>query len=135
MPIAFAAQLPYLLHTNRELGLMLAKKKPLAHFADRKGSFPKLVQRYLRLFDRHVRGGNIVRQDVLVAPDDCRSYTLHRILFSLPGEEWRMDAMVQLMESPVWGPEQERREGELLGYDDWMNDHFLALRYPKQNGS
>ena len=131
MPISLAAKLPYVLHTNRELGLMLAKKKPLAHFADAEGQFPESVQRYLRLFDRHVKNGELIRQDTLVPPDEHRAYNLHRILFALPGEEWRMDEMVKLMESPTWGPEQERREGELLGYEDWMNDHFLALRYSK----
>lgn len=128
MPISFAAQLPYVLHTNRELGLMLAKKKPLAHFADAEGRFPESVERYIRLFDRHVESGEFIRRDILVAPDDRRAYKLHRILFALPGEEWRVDELVKLLQSPIWGPEQERREGELLGYEDWMNDHFLALR-------
>ena len=135
MPIPFAARLPYVHHTNRELGLMLSRKKPLAHFADGEGRFPESVKRYLRLFDRHVASGQIVRRDVFIAPNRNRHYTLHRILFVLPGEEWRIDAMIQLFESPSWGIEQERSEGELLGYEDWMNDHFLALRYPDRTGS
>ena len=132
MPIPFAKQLPYVLHTNRELGLMLAHKKPLAHFADGKGRFPESVKRYLRCFDRQVEAGRLIRHDHFDPPGETRNYTLHRILFALPGEEWRMDEMIELMGSPIWGIEQERREGELLGYHDWMNDHFLAFRYAKR---
>ena len=135
MPIPFAKELPYILHTNRELGLMLANKKPLAHFADGEGRFPETVRRYLRCFDRQVTAGHLIRRDYFEPPNHHRNYTLHRILFALPGEEWRIDEMIELMASPVWGIEQERREGELLGYQDWMNDHFLALRYPKPTDS
>jgi hypothetical protein len=127
MPIALAALLPYQLHTNRELGLMLAKKKPLSHFADAAGAFPEAVQRYLRRFDRYVATGEIVRRDSLCPPNTNRLYNLHRILFALPGEEWRIDEMINLMEGAAWGPEQERREGELLGYADWMNEYWLAF--------
>lgn len=42
--------------------------------------------------------------------------------------------MIELMESAVWGLEQERREGELLGYADWMNDHHLVLIDPNKLG-
>jgi hypothetical protein len=134
MPIPLATQLPYTLHTNRELGLMLANKKPLSHFADGKDCFPDVVKRYLRLFDRHVASGHIIRRDVFLPSDERRSFILHRIFFALPGEEWRIDAMIELMDSPSWGIKQERREGELLGYDDWMNDHFLSICYPDHIG-
>jgi hypothetical protein len=135
MPSVLAKQLPYLLHTNRELGLMRAKKKPLSHFADGEGCFPQPVQRYLRHFDRHVETGEIIRRDVFCPPNANRAYTLHRILFALPGEEWRIDEMIKLTESLDWGPNHERREGELLGYEDWMIDHFLSLLDAKRSGS
>jgi len=135
MPVPFAAQLPYALHTNRELGLMLANKKPLAHFVDGEGRFPVAVQRYLRLFNRFVESGQIIRHDHFIPPTKEHNYTLHRILFALPGEKWRINVMIDLMSSPIWGNEQERREGELLGYEDWMNDHFLALRHPNLTDS
>lgn len=130
---SFAKHLPYTLHTNRELGLMLANKKPLAHFADVEGCFPVVVLRYLRLFDRHVQQGGLIRRDHINPPNQDRPFALHRILFALPSHEWRLSAMIELMDSPVWGIEQERREGELLGYEDWMNDHFLKLRYPNRD--
>lgn len=47
-------QLPYLDHTNRELGLMLRGTKPLAYFMDIVGHEPDICIRYWRMFDRHV---------------------------------------------------------------------------------
>ena len=124
--------LPYLVHTNRELGLMLAGRKPLASFADGLDCFPESVVRYLRLFDRHVAAGRMVRRDHYSEVSGPRSYVLHRILFTLPSEEWRMDAMVELMAGiDAWSPQHERRQGELLGYEDWMNDHWLERVYAK----
>lgn len=130
MPIPLADQLPYTLHTNREFGLMLAGRKPLAVFADGKGCFPDAVVRYLRLFDRHVRDGRIVRRDHFTGPREAQPYLLHRIYFAIPAEAWRIDAMIELKEKKDWSRDHERREGELLGYEDWMNDHFLARFYP-----
>lgn len=121
--------LPYLVHTNRELGLMLAGKKPLASFADGRDRFPEVVSRYLRLFDRHVASGKIARFDHFSEASwgDC-----HHILFALPGEEWRFQAMLDLVlcDEP-WTIAHERRQGELLGYDDWMNDYWLTYVYRK----
>ena len=130
MPIPLASKLPYTLHTNRELGLMLKGIKPLAVFADGEGAFPESVVRYLRLFERHIAVGSIVRVDHFSEPTKDRSYTLHTILFALPDEVWRVEAMLELRASEQWGSrESERREGELLGYEDWMNDHFARMLY------
>ncbi|WP_232495429.1 hypothetical protein [Novosphingobium kaempferiae] len=122
--------LPYLVHTNRELGLMLAGEKPLASFVDGKGRFPEVVVRYLRLFDRHVANGRILRRDHYSDAFGVTPYVKHRILFALPGEEWRMQAMIDLHEGhAAWSPELERRERGLLGYADWMNDYWVQLVY------
>lgn len=115
---------PYQIHTNRELGLMLAGKKPLAMFVDGAGRFPECVLRYLRMFDRHVALGRFVRRDHL--SDAFGAYVSHRILFALPEEAWRIDEMIALKESEQWTREHERREGELLGYEDWMNEYWLS---------
>ena len=126
MPIGFARELPYRLHTNRELGLMLEGIKPLAVFADGRDHFPDCVARYLRLFDRHVRNGRIVRHDRFVPIDHPVIDAIHYIYFTLPGEEWRVDAMIGLMAEPdVWSADKERRQGELLGYTDEQNDVWL----------
>jgi len=119
--------LPYLVHTNRELGLMLAGKKPLAYFVDGKDRFPQVVCRYLRLFDSHVEAGRIVRCDHF---SDAAWGTCHHIFYALPREEWRIQAMLDLVLSDdPWSFEQERRQGELLGYAHWMNDYWLEQIY------
>lgn len=44
--------LPYLVHTDRELGLMLRGSKPLSIFSYTEGHEVDCVIRYLRMFDR-----------------------------------------------------------------------------------
>ena len=125
--------LPYLVHTNREFGLMMAERKPMAAFVDGKDQFPEVVLRYIRLFDTHVASGRFVRLDRLVPGADARPYTAHRIFFTLPGEEWRMDAYTALMDGEDrWTADHERRQGELLGYEDWMNDYWIERVFSKR---
>lgn len=121
--------LPYPVHTNRELGFMLRGTKPLSVFVDGKDRFPAAVCRYLRLFDRHVAAGRLVRHDHVSETDWG---TRHHILYALPGEEWRFQAMLDLVlcEDP-WSAAKERRQGELLGYADWMNDYWLEHIYQR----
>ncbi|XUJ35798.1 hypothetical protein ACQ5SK_10500 [Bradyrhizobium japonicum] len=51
----------------------------------------------------------------------------YRMLFyTLPGSEWRVDAMLALLgESGAWSDDRERRFGELLGYESWQIDYWL----------
>ena len=120
------AKFPYMLHTNRELGLMLRGIKPLALFNDAKDRFPDVVVRYLRMFDRHVGVGTFIRADHFAEPTHDRAFAVHTILFAQPDESWRISAMIKLRTSPIWSLAHERREGELLGYADWMNDFWIA---------
>ena len=121
--------LPYTVHTNRELGLLLSGDKKFAQFHDRKDMFPDALGRYLRLFDRHVEEGSLLRRDHVYRPEQSAKIEMHRIMFALPDEEWRFEAFLDLWDETTWGPAQERREGELYGYEDWMNDHWIALKY------
>lgn len=105
---------------------MLAGKKPLATFFDAEGYWSELLQRYIRMFDRHIGNGTLIRRDHFIYPTINDKRTWHRILFALPAEEWRIDAMIDLLSDDTWSPAHERREGELLGYEDWMNDFHLA---------
>jgi len=116
------SDLPYRIHTNRELGMMLRGEKPLAVFCDGYEWFPDAVLRYLRLFDRHAAAGTLVKREY-VLPDYTRRPDLkgwHTILYALPGEEWRIDAMIALRLSLLecWAPGKEREEGRLLGYEE-----------------
>lgn len=121
---------PYLIHTNRELGLMLSGKKPLAMFMEAEGYWPDALVRYLRMFDRHIASGRLVRRDRFVYPTQPEKHIWHWVFFALPSEQWRIDEMIELKTSTKWSLHHERREGELLGYEDWMNDYHLA-RYGK----
>lgn len=106
---------------------MLRGIKPLAKFVDVTGRYPDVVLRYLRLFDRHVEHGRMIRRDVFAESDKL---DLHHIYFVLPGEEWRIDAMMALLARPgKWSREREREEGALLGYTDAQNDIWLSQYY------
>lgn len=122
--------LPYLVHTNRELGLMLTGAKPMAMFSYIGGKEPECVVRYLRLFDRQVDAGRFERRIVDEAVPLRPDWLSRRIFYTLPGEAWRVDAMLELIvHYGAWTNEHERRFGTLLGYEDWQNDIWLE-RHP-----
>lgn len=124
----FLRSLPYIVHTNRELGLMLKGVKPLAIFSDEYDCFPDVVARYLRLFDRHVASGALIRSELvqLWGMRQGRELRIHKIYFTLPGEEWRVDAMIALMDDPQpWSDAKEREMGRLLGYTAWQQDVWM----------
>jgi len=127
--------LGYEVHTNRELGLMLRGKKPLAVFADFEGFFPTCVLRYLRMFDRHVLAGRFIKwahreyREIRGARQE-----LVTILYAQPSEEWRIDEMLNLRRHFAdWTNELERREGELLGYTDEQNENWLIRHTVKDD--
>jgi hypothetical protein len=130
--------LPYLVHTNRELGLMLKGAKPMAMFSEIVGKEPKCIVRYLRLFDRQVEAGRFERRTVEKATPLRPDWLSRRIFYTLPGETWRVDAILELsVHFGNWTNEHERRFGTLLGYEDWQNDIWLE-RHPvrvSENGS
>ena len=122
-------QLPYLVHTNRELGLMLRGNKPLAYFAEVIGHEPDICIRYWRMFDRHVAVGHLIRREVIEEAPDRPQLELRRLFYALPGHEWRVDALLMLLNEPgAWSDNRERRFGELLGYEAWQMDYWLTHR-------
>jgi hypothetical protein len=122
-------QLPYLVHTNRELGLMLRGAKPLAYFMDVVGREPDICIRYWRMFDRHVAVGRLIRREVIEPCPDLPQLEYRRLFYALPGHEWRVDAMLTLLNEPgAWSDGRERRFGELLGYEGWQIDYWLTHR-------
>jgi hypothetical protein len=123
--------LPYKVHTGRELAMMLAGTKPLAVFSDaypKHHDFDNIPERE---FEPHVRAGRIIKREHIEppGPDDPvingQPIGARRVLYALPGEEWRIDAYLQLWgtcKKTGWTAEMEREEGTLLGYEDWQND-------------
>jgi hypothetical protein len=125
--------LGYSLHTNRELGMMLRGLKPLAVFSEVDGAFVEPLARYIRMFERHVQTGRFTGKrhiEPLSPGDAADSHSAHLVLFALPAEAWRIDAMIELRRNlKDWTAARERAEGTLLGYADWQNDAWIANRY------
>ncbi|CDX20299.1 conserved hypothetical protein [Mesorhizobium sp. ORS 3324] len=126
---------PYLVHTNFELPLMLEGRKPLAVFQD---AYPvEWLTETLERFDPFVRSGRLARRIIdtpFTEAERIRFPTFQgwrRAFFSLPGEEWRIDAFLLLLRvfaKTGWNEALERMEGSLLGYEDWQNDWWIERK-------
>jgi hypothetical protein len=109
---------------------MLAGTKPFAAFL-LDGGLTEDQALSGQAFQAHVDAGRILRFDVEIEVDGL---PMRRILFALPGEEWRVTPYCALMDSLAsgWSEEKERQEGTLLGYTDAENDaHIARLRARK----
>jgi hypothetical protein len=122
--------LPYQIHTNRELLLMLNGVKPLAAFAE---EHPCLAEDSFipeRLFDPYVAAGRFIKREY-VDTRVMQGYRLRRVLYARPEEAWRIDAYILLchtQEKTGWNDSLERMEGHLLGYEEWQTDVHMAAR-------
>lgn len=130
---------PYVIHTNRELELMLAGKKPLAVFAhERVDGFEKWDALADQDFDTHVAKGVFSEN---MRTFSCRTrdgfgFNIDYYFYTLPGEEWRVEAfclLLKMRERRQWCAQLERLEGELLGYTDEQNDYHLSREYPEKS--
>lgn len=121
--------LSYLIHTNRELLMMLQRDKPLAVFIDTypeaSGSIPE------EAFAPYVRKGRFIRKESIEESIlDGKPVMFRRVMYAQPSEEWRFEAYLEntrQADGPRFNPDIERREGELLGYTDKQNDEYLSL--------
>ena len=127
---------PYVLHTNRELALMLAGKKPLAVFAHEKvDGFEKADALANQDFAPHVADGTLseqVRTKKISLPSGV-AVDIDYWFYTLKGEEWRVDAywlLIEFLQNRGWCPQFEWLEGKLLGYTDQQNDYHLLRKYP-----
>jgi hypothetical protein len=130
--LAFDA-IPYLIHTNFELPLMLDGRKPLAVFGD---VYPSdWFDELLEPFEPFVASGELLRRIIdTPAPALKQQHPeldgMRDVLFALPDQAWRIDAYVQdiLNRTRDWDEDLERRQGFLLGYEDWQNDWWIEQR-------
>jgi hypothetical protein len=123
--------LPYKVHTERELPLMLAGSKPLAAFCDMYLSDLDLLRE--KAFKPYVESGRIIKRETIDSTfsPTGREIKLRTLLYALPGEEWRIDAYLLLWKTAGvsgWNDGFERMQGSLLGYEDWQNDAFMKMR-------
>lgn len=118
-------ELPYLLHTGRELRMMLAGVKPLAVFSDVLDEHPSPWCFPEDVFDPHVQDGTFVKREFV----ELGGEAVRVLLYALAAEDWRIDAYVLLRQAALregWSDALTRMEGALLGYADWQTDAYLA---------
>jgi hypothetical protein len=121
-------EVPYLVHTNYELPLLLDGRKKLARMSH---CFPPDAFEGEERFDHWVANGFLYREEV-VEPFEKPVGGLrgHRTVYYTPrGEEWRIAANKLVWQasekSGGWNEHFERLDGMLLGYEDWQNDWWI----------
>jgi hypothetical protein len=126
-------QLPYKVHTNRELILMLAGEKPLASFMGSPAVADcwEIPEKY---FDPYVAEGRLRKHDERLSKPDgrTRNAAVRHVLYALNGEEWRINeyrSLLQRANMEGWSELLTRKQGSLLGYADWQNDAFIEMIY------
>ncbi len=117
--------LPYKVHTNRELALMLSGKKPLAVFSEAYPSYPDLELIPEAAFEPHTRASFLVKREYILSENDRQT---RMVLYATPAEAWRIEAYILLKQTALktgWSEGFEYIEGSLLGYEDWQNDIYI----------
>jgi hypothetical protein len=129
--------LPYQVHTNRELALMLDGVKPFAAFADEYPSLTDVSVIPERLFDRYVAAGRFVKREY-VGIKVLKGHRTRRVLYARPDEAWRIDAYILLWHTGEligWNESLERMEGFLLGYEEWQADAYIRAAKARTGAS
>lgn len=122
----FTDELPYKVHTNRELALMLKGDKPLAVFTEPLPSNPDFDLIPEKRFAPYVESGLLRLSECVIA--DARGAMNRFVFYAVKGEEWRINAYILLKRTANmsgWNEGFERMEGSLLGYEDWQNDVYI----------
>jgi hypothetical protein len=123
--------LPYKLHTNRELWLMLKGEKPLAVFHDAPPWQSQALCEMCERFEPHVAEGRFVKHEYLDTSQPEGYPSLKWVFYALPKQAWRIDAYLLLKETAKlsgWNDGFERMEGSLLGYTDEQNTIHLSRK-------
>jgi hypothetical protein len=117
---------------------MLEGSKPLACFS---GPYPPasdFEEIPERLFDPLVEQGRFVKREYVMLAGyggpalQSAGLRMRIVMYALPHEEWRIDAMTLLLDSAAkcgWSEGFERMQGSLLGYKDSQNDVFIEKIY------
>ncbi len=124
--------LPYKVHTNRELALMLQGTKPLAYFSGQYPPPPDTKEIPETLFDPYVAAGRFVKREYVVPMSEGKVLGTYHVLYALRNQEWRINAMILLLDTAAksgWSEGFERMQGALLGYEAWQNDVYIETIY------
>lgn len=120
-------ELSYSSHNNRELLLMLEKRKPLAFFMDDKDYILDYSYPY-EYFRPHVESGEIIKFITDKHPAISRRNSCI-LLYALPSEEWRIEAFLENMmhiNKGHWSSNNELQEGLLLGYTQEQMHEYIS---------
>jgi hypothetical protein len=125
--------IPYLVHTNYELFLLLDGTKQLACELD---LYPPYEHYREEFFDRYVSEGTL-HKEIFVQPfakplkmPDGRVYIGEReVCYARKGQEWRISAwrlVRAAFKKSRWNDDFERLQGMLFGYEEWQMDWWIA---------
>ncbi len=124
---------PYLVHTNFELPLMLDGRKPLAYFCLESHEWLREVQ---SPFIPYVASGLIIERIIErsftypTTSGRTRTLQIFDLFYVLPGEEWRIEPFMSLIDRKVgWTEADEREQGRLFGYSKDECDWWIANRF------
>jgi hypothetical protein len=124
---------PYLVHTNYELPLLLEGRKQFAHMCEH---YPPHRHHDEDRFDRFVEAG-VLHKDVSLDPFDSprqlRDGSViegqREVCYTRKGEEWRIQAWKLISAASRksgWNESFERLEGMLFGYEDWQMEWWIS---------
>jgi hypothetical protein len=133
------ANIPYMVHTNFELPLMLEGRKKFAILSE---CYPsEWFDGHLQPFEPFVESGQLVRRIVDTPMPHLNERRpdldgIRRVYFALPGEEWRIDKYIEAIDNRTsdWSDGLERLEGSLFGYEDWQCDWWIDRIVRRREG-
>jgi hypothetical protein len=117
---------------------MLAGDKPLAMFTEYATDSSVIPE---KIFAQYIENGTIVMREIFELVKNCSDphdeLHVRRVLYALPDEAWRLDAMLLLCEiyrkQGGWDEGLERMTGRLLGYEDEDIETFLEMLRSKRS--
>ncbi len=127
-----ARDIPYLIHTNYELALLLDGVKKFARMGD---FYPPHQHDDEDRFNRYVADG-LLHKEICLEPFDSATVLkdgrkiegLREAYYVRKGEEWRIRAwklMCAASRKTGWNEAFERFEGMLYGYEEWQMDWWI----------
>jgi hypothetical protein len=119
-------------HEGRELELMLAGEKPAAMFNE---DLPEDAVSPDVLFAPYVASGQVITKEITIRFPKLNELELRYFFFALPGEEWRIDRLIEIQrlfqaEGTRTSRELETEIGQLLGYQDHDIQTYLDCALP-----
>jgi hypothetical protein len=123
--------LPYEVHTTRELEFMLTRGKPLAHFSEAYPPEPgeEIIPQVA--FAPYVANGTFEMRAFVTLERRADRPEIRgaiHVFYARPAESWRIDAFIAMMGASArsgWSEGFERLEGFLLGYTEAQTDAHI----------